>query len=507
MKFNQAAERIIEEISKQDSEAWPDPVPLPEEFVKVPELPADWLPSSLRAWLVDSAERMGVPLCFPAVAAIVGLSAAVGRRACITPLEHDASWRVVPNLWGAIIGRPGLMKTPAARLGLEPLCHLEKLAQERNKGEQSRYRSDLDKFRIRRDAWKQVSTRGARAGKEIPDFSETEPEQPAEVRFVTNDGTGAKIHELLSHNPGGLLIFRDELTGWLATLDQPGREGERAFFLESNDGNSAFSLDRIGRGSLYVDGLCLSIFGGIQPARLQAYLSDGLVGGPKDDGLLQRFQLLVWPENPAEVRIVDRPADDKAKQEAVQVFEKISCLQVPFGIEARFDSQAQELFREWRWELEHRLVKRDMPESLESHLAKYRSLMPSLALLFRLADWAADQKGDPHTVSLAYARLAAAWCTWLETHAAKVYSSLRQGGHLATRALAAKIMSQEVATVFAGRDVYLKGWRYLDSREAVRKAAETLADLSWLRIEFNRDTGGAPSTRYHVNPKIWERTT
>ena len=118
----------------RNTEDWPAPVSLPEELVGVEALPEGWLPESFRAWLTDAAERMGVPLCFPSVAAIVGLSSAVGRRACIKPLAYDKSWRVVPNLWGAIVGRPGLMKTPAARLGLEPLYQLERLAQERNRG-------------------------------------------------------------------------------------------------------------------------------------------------------------------------------------------------------------------------------------------------------------------------------------------------------------------------------------------------------------------------------------
>jgi putative DNA primase/helicase len=47
---------------------------------------------------------------------------------------------------------------------------------------------------------------------------------------------------------------------------------------------------------------------------------------------------------------------------------------------------AQELFDRWGADLEHRLrAEEDYPVPL-SHLAKYRSLLPSLALLFHLID-------------------------------------------------------------------------------------------------------------------------
>ncbi len=33
---------------------------------------------------------------------------------------------------------------------------------------------------------------------------------------------------LLNHHPNGLLLFRDELSGWLHTMDRPGHENDRA---------------------------------------------------------------------------------------------------------------------------------------------------------------------------------------------------------------------------------------------------------------------------------------
>jgi putative DNA primase/helicase len=75
------------------------------------------LPEAFRPWLEDIAERMQCPLDYPAVSAMVGEAAVIGRRVGIRPKRRD-DWLVVPNLWGGVIGRPGVLKSPAIQ---EPL--------------------------------------------------------------------------------------------------------------------------------------------------------------------------------------------------------------------------------------------------------------------------------------------------------------------------------------------------------------------------------------------------
>jgi putative DNA primase/helicase len=68
---------------------------------------------------------------------------------------------------------------------------------------------------------------------------------------------------------------------------------------------------------------CLCLFGGIQPARLQTYLADAVTGGPNDDGLMQRFQVLVWPDHSREWVNVDRAPNRKAQEAANGIFERL----------------------------------------------------------------------------------------------------------------------------------------------------------------------------------------
>lgn len=91
-------------------------------------------------------------------------------------------------------------------------------------------------------------------------------------------------------------MLRDEIVGLIASWDREGREGERAFFLEAWNGNQSFDTDRIGRGSIFVPNLCVSIFGGIQPDKLMGYLEQA-ANALANDGMLQRFQVLVYPNH------------------------------------------------------------------------------------------------------------------------------------------------------------------------------------------------------------------
>ena len=120
------------------------------------------------------------------------------------------------------------------------------------------------------------------------------PEKPYPRRFKSNDATVEKLGDLLTHNQIGILVFRDELIGLLASWDKEGKEGDRAFYLEGWNGTGSFNIDRIGRGELYIKNLCLSVFGGIQPDLLERYLS-GITNSLDNDGRIQRFQVLVYP--------------------------------------------------------------------------------------------------------------------------------------------------------------------------------------------------------------------
>jgi putative DNA primase/helicase len=285
--------RFTDEPPEQPSDDWPEPEPLGGELPTVRAFDTALLPEALRPLVVDTAERMQVPLDYPAVVSVLALAGVTNRRARIQPKTQDTSWIVIPNLWGGIVAPPGLMKSPVISIMTQPLTQIEAAWRSEYEIELISYNQQKELADLRHSAWKEQVKANEKKGKKAPARPDNPLTAPVSRRLITQDATPEKLHELLRDNPAGMLVIRDELSGLLATLDRPGREGERGFFLSAWNGDTSYTMDRIGRGSIYVEACCVSMLGGIQPARLRSYLlTDALADGPQNDGLLQRFQLL-----------------------------------------------------------------------------------------------------------------------------------------------------------------------------------------------------------------------
>ena len=239
-------EKVLEgatEFYSATEDEWEDPVPLPEGLPPVAPLDPAMVPEPLRGWIVDVSERMQIPPDFAAVGAVVVAGSLIGRKVGIHPKRHD-DWLVIPNLWGAVVGRPSLLKSPALAEVMKPLSRLVAEAYEEYQKAMLAYETDVmvaeaTKAALK-DELKKAAKEAARSGNrskldEIARRSQdTEvPEEPVLRRYKTEDATVEKISEILLENPRGILVHRDELSGWLRNLDKQGREGDRSFYLES----------------------------------------------------------------------------------------------------------------------------------------------------------------------------------------------------------------------------------------------------------------------------------
>ncbi|MBI1867080.1 MAG: DUF3987 domain-containing protein [Methylocystis sp.] len=452
---------------------------------------------------MDISDRMQCPPDFVATPAMVALAATLGRKIAIRP-QRRTDWIEVPNLWGLIVGRPGAMKSPAMTEALKPLHRLEADARKENDDALKAHVLALEFHKLRKDAAKDAARKTLKSGGEAQLDGIECPRAPIARRHIVNDTSYEALGEILADNPNGVLAFRDELVSLLKTLDREEYAAARGFFLTAWNGTSGYTFDRIIRGKTHIEAACLSLLGSTQPGRIAEYMRRAVAGGTGDDGLIQRFGLLVWPDQSPEWKEVDRYPDTAARQTAWATFERFEGLD-PNAIGAqrddyealpflRLDDAAQGVFGDWRGKFEKRLRGGDLSPALESHLAKYRKLVPALALINHLAD------GGTGAVAEEAILRALAFSEYLETHARRAYAAGGEAETAAAKAILSHIRNGDLADGFTARDVHQRDWANLTDRDQVKAGLELLADLDWLAPQTHA-TGGRPRTTYAINPR------
>jgi Protein of unknown function (DUF3987) len=494
------------------------PRPLQAALLPVPPLDPEIIPAPLRRWLQDINERGSFCPEFAVVTAIVMLAGIKGRRVAIRPKLHD-DWLVVGNLWGALVADSGQLKSPPVLATIAPIERIEQalLADYHDEMEQfeaakmvAQVQTTLAKQRIRRGAKTEFRTKEEL--RKIAEQANLEAaiKPPAEPRITINDSTLARLQQILADNPNGLIVYRDELIAFLRSLDMQGHEGDRGFLLECWNGVGSHVVDRIGRDQVRVANKCLSLFGTITPGPLASYLRESF-GGRDADGFIPRFQLMVYPDPRAKYVPIDRPPDADAADIAYRIYSAISKLNpgkqgckldkrhaIPY---LQFAGDAQEYFNSWRQRLEERLISGEVGGVIRSHLSKYRSLLPALALTFHLIETARKRVLPP--VSLPAIKLAARWVDWLEAHMQRLYCAAHDGDPDGPTMLARRLRS-DLPNPFTVRNIQVKGWSGLITQDEIRRALGVLEDRNWIKpgLTVIGPKGGRPSEIFWIHPSV-----
>ena len=249
-----AEEKFDAEAKVNDASSLFDPW---QPFV-VPAFPLDVLPSAIQEFVATQSDVIGCDPNGLAMACLANFSAALDHRFKLKMMKHG-NWVARPALWVLLVGGSSVKKTAPMKEALDELNAIQNALRER-------YELEL------------AAIKKANDDQEPP---------PAPPRYIVHDTTVEKLADILARNPRGVLVVRDELSGWIGQMDKyggasRGGSADRAFWLQAYDGGT-YLVDRINRGEIFVPNLSVSLIGGIQPNRL-AELS-----GLTSDGLLQRF--------------------------------------------------------------------------------------------------------------------------------------------------------------------------------------------------------------------------
>ncbi|WP_181257856.1 DUF3987 domain-containing protein [Vibrio splendidus] len=467
---------------------WNKPKPLVNEVSVAPPFTSDLLPSSMYQFASCEAQRMdNAPTVFIGTSLIVSIGSLIGQSVDIQPKKLDIGWKVNPNLWGMVIGTPSMKKTPCLEVAISFLHEVQRelidpmnVANAEYAGAQNKLiESQIAEMKTELDSL--ISEGCEKEAKSLTEkIANTKESRALKRSLVANDTTTQALQIKLVDNPNGILLSRDELTGWFYDLGKQGRESDRAMYLQAfNASKTPYEVERVGRENIVIPSMTVSILGGIQPSRLSEILEERS-SGKGNDGLFERFQLSVFPEA-NQSYYTDIAPDLKHKEIVSDIFMKLAQIEPNEANTCKYDGEAQALWGSWSEE--SALLVGTMDESWQALKGKHPALLAKLSLIFHLVEEAENCQSEGFTFSKVirkhHLERAIKWLTYLDLHMKKIIQFGQNEGKLTSaQTLLGKL--KEFDQTFSNRDVSQKGWSNLTTNKQRDSAFEELTTAGYI---------------------------
>ncbi len=485
-----------------------EPHPLDLTLKPVEPLDDDCLPKVLVDWLRPASVVIGCPFDFLVLSAVIMIGSLIGSRLRVKPLRHS-DWFVVPNLFGGCVGLPSTKKTPALDETRKPILELQAAARKA-------YADQKAKFDIKARFYEKESNALLRTSDKFDDYEKSlglldKPEEPILRRFETNDITTPKLAQFLSENPIGILQNRDELIGWLKSLEADYDLNARSFFLELWKGAISYTQARVGNGEIQIPSGTLAICGGIQPSKLQRYISEAY-SFDNSDGLPQRF-LFTYPDTS---KRGGKPTQSDYDQmlngyaEANGICKKLADFNFNgkvigangdiFQI-VKFNAEAQAIVDEWQSDTEDEAESLQIEdEAFSAYLYKLPKSCYAIALIFHCLEHINDG-AFPDEMTIETTLKAIAYTEVLTTHARRVFALGENQIFALAQILIGKIRKGDLEQGFTIREVMRKQWSGLRQKDTVQDVIGLLLDYGYL-LELPTSGEGRPTVKYSFHPSL-----
>lgn len=457
----------------------------------VPQIPLDALPAVIASYAKDQAELMGCDHSVLAMAALVAAASTLHDGVQIQPKRHDPTWRESARLWLAVIGSPSSKKSPAIGNAIHPVRMIDMARRELSRAESGRWEA-------------QHASRKKGNSKESTPLEGPIPDRPPLKRAIVEDTTIEAMSEILRDNPQGVLCVRDELTGWLGSMDaykgsRAGASADRANWLELYNGG-ARSVDRLGRGSIFIANWSSCLIGGIQPDMLRR-----VVAGMGHDGLLQRFLPLIACS--INSRGIDRKPDMTAIECYRELFDQLAAIP-PSKETVQLEEEAH-IVRERVDMLAEKIGRAVGHAGLEAWLGKWGGIFARLLLTFHAIECTqlrvhpSSRKVTKKT-AVTVERLL---CGTLLRHAINFYGEIVDvhDRHQLVKEFARLVLAKRWKVV-QKREIH-RNWKVVTKMQSweLHDVINRLCDMDWLQPDRDADPGadGKPR-RWIVNPAVHE---
>lgn len=391
------------------------PAPPPARLIEVEPyrpFPTDALPDVARAFVVEGAAALG---CDPAYLALPTLAALAGLIGNARTIRIKRSWSEPAIVWVGIVGDSGTLKSPALDLALRPIHAIQA---EHRAAYAEAVKGQLDADQEYKRALKEWERSKSKA---------KPPEKPAEPicrRALASDVTIERLAKLLSENPRGLLVARDELAGWFVGLTRyrSGGASDAPHWLELHRAGTLV-VDRVKEGgsSIIVRRAAVSLVGGIQPA----VLAKTLTAEHLDSGMAARFLLAMPPRRIK--RWTEADISQSVHDDYAALLRRL--IDLPIGNDGRGEPEpislrmTPEAKAEWvRFYGEWAKEQAELDGELAAAWSKLEGYAARLALIHHVATTA--DAGAADAVGLESLRAGITLTKWFAAEARRIYQTL-----------------------------------------------------------------------------------
>jgi hypothetical protein len=214
----------------------PDTTYLDRKTVRAPKFPLDVFTPSWEQWIIDVAKAYATEVDFVACALLCVMGAVMGNR--YWPQVHE-KYKEPPVTWMALVGEPSVNKSGALN---ELFAILLKLVKDMRDEESSlirERRKDVRYAEAQHEKWESDCEKAAKAGLPFKDEEPVIPNEYQEVTLLVGDSTPEKMTIDAEDQPGGQLVYEDELWAWYGRFDQYKRGGstaERSVWIKAHGG-------------------------------------------------------------------------------------------------------------------------------------------------------------------------------------------------------------------------------------------------------------------------------
>jgi len=268
--INFADQFNTEKFTEAPKDNIPIQIEVEDEDPQKPSFPIDVFPEDIRNLIYQLNSALNYSKDYLSIAIMSTFATLNGNK---FKLKVKNEWIAPTIFWFAAVGEPGVNKTHPLKSILKPIAKID-----------SKSKDEYDSI------MKSLSA----------EDKKDETKKPKFKQIIINDYTLEALHSIHDINKRGVLLYRDELIGFLKDMNKYRKGSDEQFWLESFNNNS-YIVNRVTKDPLMIEFANINIIGTIQPELLSQVIKEHAGNGLTDRFLYTTNETEIFPLNTSDV--------------------------------------------------------------------------------------------------------------------------------------------------------------------------------------------------------------